>query len=85
MKEELSPELQTYFSERGKKAVAQLWKKIPSRAARRERMAVPIYARKVRLYGKLTADQWVITKFGEAKAKELLSLPSFRRQWLKHL
>lgn len=76
--------LKSYFSEWGTKAVTALWKGL-DKDQRKERTAVLTYARKVKHYGKTTADQWLAERFGPEKAAKLLEKPVFKRQWIKYL
>lgn len=74
-----------YHSKKGSEMVSHLWDKVKTKKERREHMAIPIYARKVKNYGKTEADAWLIKFFGPERGEALLQLPSFKRQWIKYL
>jgi len=71
--------VQEYLSNRGRVAVASLWKNL-DKQQRRERAAIPVYARQMKLYGKPKADEWLLDKFGFKRAKEMLQQDDFKRQ-----
>ena len=70
--------VEAYLSARASTAVKVLWSRLDA-TERKERTAVPLYARQLKLYGKERADEWLYEKFGE-RSKELLILKSFQKQ-----
>lgn len=66
-----------YIKDRNIKASSALWKKYPTKQARRDKVAPVVYARLLKLYGKDHATKWLFERFGEEKAQSMLTEARF--------
>jgi len=70
--------IKRYISQKQSAYADRLWKKFPTIASRRERLASAHYVRQLRLYGKELADSWLKEKFPDSW-EQMLESPSFKR------